>query len=348
MTDPVYTAPRRRRQKNTVTIQDVATRAGVSIGTVSRVLNDRNWVKPETRARVMDAVASTGFVPNARARSLVTQRAQSVALVLGVEPTKLFEDPNYALILEEATDALADADYSLVLLTAATGPARERVSRYLRAGHVDGVLFISPAEPTIDPLVAFFQEGHLPVVVCGNPFSESVGLPMVYADDETGSRALGEHFRASGLRHPAVVAAYPHTSGPAERIGGFAAGYGDGPIHVQSAMEYSRAAGRAAAVELLQSGRTLDSIFATSDLLALGVIDALHAAGLAVPGDVAVAGFDDSSAATQAEPALTTVHQPVSSVARVMVEEILGAIEGDTARTRVLATDVVLRDSTRR
>ena len=101
-------------------------------------------------------------------------------------------------------------------------------------------------------------------------------------------------------------------------------------------------------MELLQSGRTLDSIFATSDLLALGVIDALHAAGLAVPGDVAVAGFDDSSAATQAEPALTTVHQPVSSVARVMVEEILGAIEGDTARTRVLATDVVLRDSTRR
>jgi DNA-binding LacI/PurR family transcriptional regulator len=345
MADQEYSRPRPRRRREGITIQDVANVAGVSIGTVSRVLNDRNWVSPATREKVMEAVRKTGFTANARARALVMQRTNSVALILGAAPTALFEDPNYALILQEASRELAEANYSLVFLTAAEAAERARVAEFIRAGHVDGVLFVSPAESGHDPLLDLLESRTLPVVVCGNPFAEPRRLALVHTDDAPGCEALGRHFRDQGYQRTAVIVAYPDTLGPRQRVDAFTRGLGRDLVHLQPTERYSQADGYAAMAALLEAGHAIDSVFATSDLLAAGAIDALRDRGLAVPGDIAVAGFDDSAIATRTAPALTTVHQPVAAVAQTMVREVLQAIDGTEATTRVLPTELVIRES---
>jgi DNA-binding LacI/PurR family transcriptional regulator len=345
MAEQEYTRPRPRRRREGITIQDVADVAGVSIGTVSRVLNDRNWVSPATREKVLEAVRETGFTANARARALVMQRTNSVALILGAAPTALFEDPNYALILQEATRELAAADYALVFLTAAEAAERARLAAFIRAGHVDGVLFVSPAESGHDPLLDLLESRTLPVVVCGNPFTESRRLALVRADDTPGCEALGRHFRDRGYQRTAVIVAHPDTLGPQERVDAFTRGLGRDLVHLEPAARFSQADGNAAMAALLEAGHEIDSVFATSDLLAAGAIEAARARGLAVPGDIAIAGFDDSTIATRTTPALTTVHQPVDAVARTMVGEVLRAIDGGEATSRLLPTELIIRES---
>lgn len=344
MADHEYSRPRPRRRRDGITIQDVADVAGVSIGTVSRVLNDRNWVSPATREKVMEAVRKTGFTANARARALVMQRTNSVALILGAAPTALFEDPNYALILQEASRELAEANYSLVFLTAAEDAERARLAEFIRAGHVDGVLFVSPAERGHDPLLDLLESRSLPVVVCGNPFAGPRRLALVHTDDGPGCEALGRHFRDQGYQRTAVIVAYPDTLGPQERVNAFTRGLGRDLVHLAPAERYSQADGYDAMAALLD-GHEIDSVFATSDLLAAGAIEAIRARGLEVPDDIAVAGFDDSAIATRTTPALTTVHQPVAAVAQAMVREVLQAIDGTEATTRVLPTELVIRES---
>ena len=340
-----YSPSRPRRGGGGVTIQVVAKVAGVSIGTVSRVLNNRNWVSPDTRNKVLDAVQKTGFTANPKARSLVLQRSQSVALVLGAAPTTLFEDPNYAIILQEASRELAAADYSLVLVTASNETERERVAMYLRAGHVDGVLFVSPAESGHDPLLDFLESRSLPVVVCGSPFAEPRRLPLINTDDAPGSEALGKHFRDRGYERTAIIVAFPDTLGPKERVTSFVRGLDHEPLHIEAAESYSQRAGYDAMTAILQRSQRPDSIFATSDLLALGAIDAIRTAGLSVPSDIAVAGFDDSAVAVRTDPALTTVRQPVAEVARLMVHEVLAGIDGGEITSHALPTDVIIRES---
>lgn len=345
MAEQEYSRPRPRRRREGITIQDVAQVAGVSIGTVSRVLNDRNWVSPATREKVMEAVRKTGFTANARARALVMQRTNSVALILGAAPTALFEDPNYALILQEATRELAAADHSLVFLTAAEAAERDRLAAFIRAGHVDGVLFVSPAERGRDPLLDLLESRILPVVVCGNPFTEPRRFALVGSDDAPGCEALGRHFRDRGYQRTAVIAAYPDTLGPKQRVDAFTRGLGRGLVRLEPAARYSQADGYAAMASLLDAGHEIDSVFATSDLLAAGAVEAARARGLAVPADIAVAGFDDSTIATRISPALTTVRQPVAEVAATMVGEVLRAIDGGEAATRALPTELVVRES---
>jgi DNA-binding LacI/PurR family transcriptional regulator len=273
------------------------------------------------------------------------QRTNSVALVLGAAPTALFEDPNYAVILQEASRELAAADRSLVFLTAADAAERARVAAFLRAGHVDGVLFVSPAETGQDPLLDLLESRTLPVVVCGNPFAEPRRFASVRSDDAPGCESLGRHFRDQGYQRTAAIAAYPETLGPQQRIEAFTCGLGRDLVHLEPAARYSQADGYAAMAALLDAGHEIDSVFATSDLLAAGAIEAARARGLGVPADLAVAGFDDSAIATRTTPALTTVNQPVAAVAQTMVREVLQAIEGTEATTRVLPTALVVRDS---
>lgn len=341
-----FTPPRRRRPRAGVTIQDVAAAAGVSIGTVSRVMNDRNWVSPVTRERVLEAVRATGFVANARARSLVTQRSNSVALVLGAPATRLFEDPNYAVIIQEASAALAESDYALVLLTAASEAERARVAAFIRAKHVDGVIFVSPAEEHRDALIQLFESHVVPVIVAGNPLPETSALPRVFGDERVGARALGTHFRERGYRRTAAIAAYAHLAGPTERVDAFRSGLQRELVQVESASDYSWQSGYDAAVSLLASTTRPDSIFATSDLLAAGAVDAIQRAGLRVPDDIAVAGFDDSAIATRVSPALTTVRLSVADGARTLVRSILGAIEtGDEPEPNVMPSELIVRES---
>src|SRR6185437_5982845 len=291
------------------TIEDVAAEAGVSRGTVSRVLNGGHYVSPGTLESVNRAIRKTRYVVNHHARSLVTQRSESVAFILSEPAERLFTDPNFAVLLRGCTQALAEHDIGLFLCIAATPSERNRVTRFLAAGHVDGALLVSAHAG--DPLFGLLASAGVPHVACGAPLGHESSIGYVAADDRGGARAMVSHLRSLGRTRIATVTGPLDTSGGQQRLEGYQDVLGDSfdPSMAESG-DYSQESGERAMSLLLQRRPDLDAVFVASDVMALGALVALRRAGRRVPEDVAVGGFDDSSAAVAARPALTTIRQP--------------------------------------
>ena len=181
------------------TIEDVAAEAGVSRGTVSRVLNGGHYVSPATLDAVNRAIKKTGYVVNQHARSLVTQRSESVAFILSEPAERLFADPNFAVLLRGCTQALAEHDIGLFVCIASSRSERTRVTRFLAAGHVDGALLVSLHAG--DPLLGLLGSAGVPYVACGAPPGYESKIPYVAADERGGAIAArrGEEAVEDGL-----------------------------------------------------------------------------------------------------------------------------------------------------
>ncbi len=325
------------------TIRDVARVAGVSHGTVSRYLNGGHWVSPEAREAVEAAIVSTGYTANHAARSLATGRSGSLAFLLTESQQLLFSDPTFALLLRGATEALAERSMTLVLLIAGTEAERENVERYVRAGHVDGVLLVSSHES--DALLASLVVAGVPTVCSGVPTGD-LAIAHVAIDEVEAARKMTRHLVRGGHRRIALITGPHDTPGGRLRLAGFRDELGDrfDPDLVEQG-SYERASGDAAMTRLLERAPDIDAVFAASDVMAVGAIDALRRAGRRVPEDVAVAGFDDSGLAETAKPPLTTVRQPWAQISSTMVDMVLDVIAGRPRDAVILPTDLVVRES---
>jgi LacI family transcriptional regulator, repressor for deo operon, udp, cdd, tsx, nupC, and nupG len=326
------------------TIRDVAAAAGVSRGTVSRVINGGHWVSPDARAAVEDAIRRTGYTANHAARSLATGRAGSLAFLLTEPQHLLFADPNFSLLLRGAAEALAERSMTLVLLVAGTPEERANVAHFVSAGHVDGVLLISSHEA--DPLLDSLLDAGVPTVSCGLPLGHQGDLAAVAVDEEGSARTMTRHLLERGHRRIAMIAGPDDTPGGRYRLVGFRAEMGESfDPELVEAGDYSRESGAAAMTRLLERSRDIDAVFAASDMMAAGAVAALRRAGLRVPEDVAVAGFDDSGVAASHEPPLTTMRQPWDRISAEMVTLLLEVIDGHPRRSLTLPTELVVRES---
>jgi DNA-binding LacI/PurR family transcriptional regulator len=345
MTD---TAPRRRsRAQRPPTIIDVAAHAGVSRGTVSRVLQGGHNVSPASREAVDSAIRKLGYVVNRAARSLVTQRAGSVAFLLSETQDRLFADPNFTTLLTGCTTALGEHDIPLILITAGTDAERRRILPFLSAHHVDGVLLISSHRG--NPMIGHLRRANLPFVCCGKPLGERGALSYVTSDDLEGARTMVRHLVESGRRRVATIAGPQDMPGGIERLQGYRDTLAELGITYDERLvatgDYSRAGGEACMQQLLAAAPDLDAVFVASDLMATGALAAIERAGLRVPDDIAVGGFDDSPAATAAHPPLTTIRQPWSRLSEMMVRQLLAQIAGEGPATVILPTELVVRES---
>jgi DNA-binding LacI/PurR family transcriptional regulator len=334
----------RRAMRRGPTIDDVAELAGVSRGTVSRVLNGARYVSPAALKAVERAMRDTGYTVNQSARSLVTKRSNAVAFVLSEPQERLFEDPNFSVLLRCCTQALAEHDFSLVLMLESSEAERDRVLRYVRGEHVDGVLLISAHAG--DPLLAELARGVVPAVACGKPGGVDATIPYVAAEDREGARQLTRYLVEQGRRRIGMIHC-PQVVGGPERLEGYRDVLGRKALRrlVVDAPDYSYAAGAAAMRELLAASPDMDAVFAASDLLAAGALAELRRAGRRVPDDVAVGGFDDSRIARETDPPLTTIRQPLERVSRDMVDVLLRLIRREPVSSRVLPTELVIRGS---
>jgi DNA-binding LacI/PurR family transcriptional regulator len=325
----------------------VAREAGVSRGTVSRVLNGGRWVSPESAEAVNAAIRRTGYVVNRHARSLITGRSGSVAFLLAEPQERFFEDPNFNALLHGCTAALAGHDIPLLLMIGGTRAEQRRITRYVTAGHVDGVLLVS--SHTGDPLAEQLVRAGIPVVACGKPMGAVGGLAYVAVDEGEGAREMVRHLVASGRRRIGTVTGPLDTPGGVERLAGYRSVLAEAGLEADEGLvaagDYSRASGVAAAAELLERRPDLDALFVASDLMALGALSALERAGRRVPEDVAVGGFDDSAAARSARPELTTIRQPWDRISAEMVRVLLASIGGQPTTAVILPTELVRRDS---
>ncbi|MDX3755187.1 LacI family DNA-binding transcriptional regulator [Streptomyces mirabilis] len=330
------------------TIHDVAREAGVSRGTVSRVLNGGHYVSPAAQEAVNAAIRRTGYVVNRHARSLITGRSDSIGFLLTEPQERFFEDPNFNVLLRGCTQALAGHDIPLLLMLAGTEDERRRITRYITAGHVDGVLLVSSHSG--DPVAEQLREAGVPLVACGKPIGLGSKVSYVAADDRDGARDMVKHLVSLGRRRIGMVTGPLDTPGGVERLAGYREVLAEAGIEADDRLvasgDYSRASGEAAAEQLLDRAADMDAVFVASDLMAQGVLAALHKAGRRVPEDVAVGGFDDSPAATAVTPALTTIRQPWDRISNEMVRVLLAQIGGDDPAAVILPTELVRRDST--
>jgi DNA-binding LacI/PurR family transcriptional regulator len=319
------------------TLEHVAKVAGVSRATVSRVINNVRNVDPQLAEAVRAAVEATGYVPNQAARSLVTRRTNSVALVVSEGehrslPTdnpfvgRVFTDPFFGRIVSGLFSVLRPRGVNLALMFVETDEMRRQLLGYLRQGHVDGVLLVSSHAQ--DPLPHMLTESGLPAVLSERPSNE---LEISYVDSpqRAGARLAAEHLAARGCRRVVTISGPMDMPAGRDRLNGFREAMAEHGFPGIPAVGgyFTQERGGAAMSRLLDEHPDLDGVFAANDLMALGAVTVLRERGRRIPEDVAVVGFDDSHAALLCHPALTTVHQPVEEMAAEMARLLLDRID---------------------
>jgi len=325
------------------TLEDVARLAGVSRATVSRVVNGASLVAPETISGVQDAIDELGYRPNRAARALVTRRTGVVAVVVPEADERVFNDPFFPQAYHGALQGFHGSDIQVVLAIAEPGDPADRMLRYLASGHVDGAIVVSHHGPALARAIA---EMSTPVVFVGDP--ETPGLTYVDIDQVSAAREATEFLVNSGRRHIGTITGPLDMAAGARRLAGFnaalaAAGLAPGPIEHG---DFTMAAGRSAAGRILAGSTQMDALFAANDLMAAGAIQVFNEAGLRVPEDVAVVGFDDSEVAIRTRPSLTTMTNPASQLCSVAAELLIQTLGGaKPAAEVILPSRLIVRDS---
>ncbi|MEV7128749.1 LacI family DNA-binding transcriptional regulator [Streptomyces sp. NPDC093260] len=330
------------------TLNAVAARAGVGRGTVSRVINRSPKVSERSRAAVEQAIAELGYVPNRAARSLVTRRTDSVALVVPDAETRLFSEPYFSEIIRGVSAGLAGAGMQLLLVLARDAQEYARLASYLSAQRVDGVLMM--AVHSEDTLPDRLEELAVPTVLAGRR-SHREPLGHVRADNSGGARVAVRHLLASGRRAIGTITGPLDMDVARDRLDGYREALRESGVPVEDGLiasgDFTEEGGRAAMRELLRRRPDLDAVFAASDVMASGAVLELRAAGRRVPHDVALVGFDDSIVARHIDPPLTSVRQPLEEMGRTMASLLLDEIahRGTGHREVVLPTELVVRES---
>jgi DNA-binding LacI/PurR family transcriptional regulator len=316
------------------TLDDVAQVAGLSRSTVSRVINNTRNVDPALHEAVWRAVDETGYVPNRAARSLVTRKTGTIALVISDSDShaddpfmsRLLGDPFFGRVVGGLMSVLRGAGVQLALQLVGSQEARKRLVGDLRQGQADGAVVISmhPA----DTLPGLMIEAGVAGVLIGRP---SRSQPISYVDvaNDAGAAIAAEHLVGSGRRRIAMITGPESVPASQDRVAGFRAAMARlGRAYFPTAAgNFTHDSGERAMHELLAEHPDLDGVFAANDLMAQGALGALREAGRSVPGDVAVVGFDDSVAATAARPALTTVRQPLEDMAAEAGRMLLARVD---------------------
>lgn len=328
------------------TIHDVARVAGISRGTVSRVLNDERYVSQDARTAVEAAIEQVGYVRNTAARNLKTQQSHAIGLIVH-EPHSLFlEDPNIGAILLGTNEVLSEADYQLVSLVIDSDRDSGRVAQYLRGGFVDGVIIISARAG--DPIARAVAKLGIPAAFVGHP-SDVEGIQYVGIDNAAAARAITERLVATGRKRVGMIASALDRDSGQDRLAGFTAALGRrfDPALVVEYPLYAYGSGKDGMAELLRRAPDIDGVFAASDAIAAGAMDALRLAGRRVPEDVGVVGFDDSTWAMRCQPPLSTVRQPADELGRVAARRVLAQLRGEEldGLGTMLETSIVWRES---
>ncbi|WMS42929.1 LacI family DNA-binding transcriptional regulator [Acuticoccus sp. MNP-M23] len=308
-----------RSGSRAVTISDVADLAKVSTATVSRALTEPSRVSVATRERVMAAVAQTGYTPNVAARSLRVARSMMVLVVVPYRIT-----PFFSVLLQSIDRALAAGGYGMLVGDLNDREEQEpRLVRLAAAGQVDGMILLNGGILQSGSLR--IDEMGVPLVALCIPAAESI--PAVLVNDREGSAGIARHLLELGHRRFGYVGGPPHNHNDIERYQGFVAPLLAAGIKLDEIVRYEGdfhiASGAAVGRNFVAQENRPTAIFCASDMMALGFMNQIQSAGISVPGDVSVAGFDGIDIADYWVPALTTVAQPCEAMGKAAAARLL-------------------------
>jgi LacI family transcriptional regulator len=340
---------RRGTEERSATIQDVASRAGVSISTVSRYVTGAVAVEPATAERVREAIEALGYRPNLLARSFRRRVTQTIGLL--VPDTS---NPFFAEVARAIEDAGFAEGYSVILCNSDLSPVKqEAYIDVLIAKRVDGLILASSGLiPTVDghDAVERILAAGVPCVVVDRDLG-AMSIDQVLVDNAEGGYLVGQHLTSLGHRHFACIVGPSDLTPSAGRIAGFRRALADAGLDVPPEA-LVRGNGRVdggveAARELLARGVAFTAVFAFNDQMAAGAAATFQRSGLTSPDDVSVVGFDDIPQASATFPALTTVAQPIAEMSAIGVRLLLERIVHRDAPFQrvVLPTRLVVRES---
>jgi LacI family transcriptional regulator len=329
-----------------LTLEDIARMAGVSRSTVSRVLNGGTHVKEKTRQDVLRVVAQVDFQPNLAARGLAAGRTGVIGLVIPMGVGRIFSDPFFPLFIQGVTTACNARDASVMLWLDEPEFERRTIRQVLYNGLLDGVIVASMM--TDDPIVEALAERNLPFILIGrHPTRDD--LSFVDVENRAGARRAALWLVDRGCKRIAAI------HGPREMIAGLdrALGFEDALRDAGLALDPALMALGDFSLEsgYLAMGRLLcakpDGLFAASDAMALGALRRAQEAGLTIPRDLAVVGFDDIPAAAVSHPALSTMRQPIRLCGETAAEALLEKIAspGGAPRRILLPVEAVWRET---
>lgn len=322
------------------TISDVARVAQVSTATVSRVLNGNTEVDPEMAARVRTAVESLAYRPSRIARSLRTRRSAVWSLIISDIRNPFFTD-----IMRGVEDVAFANGYSVMLCNSDENLVKELDYLQLaQAENMAGVI-LAPASLSETDISTLSAHG-VPVVTIDRRL-RSAAVDSVLVDNASGAEMAVEHLAAAGYRRIGFISGPTATSTGAERLAGYRAGVKRLKLRTTAELirhgDFHEAGGKTAMEHLLRLATPIDAVFVANNLMTLGALEAIAEAGLAVPTDIAVVGFDDVSWASLLRPSLTTVAQPTYDLGAETARMLLGRINGFSGAAREVMLAPTLR-----
>lgn len=333
--------------KPAITLSEIARIAGVSKMTVSNVINGKKGVAEDTRQRILEVIQETGYVANRSARNLASGRTRTIGLVV----PKL--NSNYTLyigeILRGAGDAADRQHWDLLVCTTSDDEERElRRIQALATGLADGILVLLPrAEQTY---LSFLQDTHIPVITLDHGLIETP-LPSIDVDNHTGGRLGTQHLVDLGHKRIAFVGG-TYSRAHLERLSGYQEVLKENGLPIDPDLmvhgDYSQPSGFQAAERLLDLPQPPTAIFAISDAMAFGVMEAAGRRGLRIPEDLSLVGFDDIPMANWVHPRLTTIRQPLYQLGETAINLIISLTDGDAlpGHRMMLPVELVVRNST--
>jgi LacI family transcriptional regulator len=328
-----------------ITIADVAARAGVSKTTVSRVLNGKGELDLRTAERVRQVIAELGYVPSARAVGLARGRTRIVGMLV---PSLTW--PWMGEVLQGAVDVVESEGYGLLLFTFNRGEeSMHQFASQVSAQSFDGLLVIEP-EGTLTYIEQLHARG-LPVVLIDDR-DHRPQFPSVATTNYAGGESAARHLLELGRRRPLVITGVERFGCTHERLDGFRDTYAKAGLELDPKLvfegDFTHESGRGGVQYALDERLGFDAIFAHNDLSAGGAIQAVRETGRNVPNDVSVVGFDDIPYAEHTEPPLTTVHQPMRQMGQAAARMLMGYFGGTPLPNapQVLPTTLVVRSST--
>ena len=326
------------------TIRDVARAARVSVATVSRALNDSGPVRDDTRRRVRDAAQNLRFTPHGAARSLITSRTNTLGVLLPDLYGEFFSE-----VIRGIERGAQRGGYQLLLSSARN--ARDEVHGAFRAmyGRVDGLILMAP-DPEFAETLSQRRDGT-PIVFI-NSAVRADDARVITIDNHGGACRMVKHLLQQGHERVAIIRGAERNHDAAERLRGYRDALDQCGIARDARWElhgdFTEAAGYRAARAALKLHPRPTAIFGANDAMAIGALSALREEGVAVPGEIAVAGFDDIPIARYVSPPLSSVHVPIAQLGERAMDLLLGAVTGPddgAARRVVLPTTLVIRKS---
>lgn len=324
-----------------ITIHDIAEKAGVSISTVSRVLNNNNKVRENSRIAVLKAVDELNYHPNVFASSLAGGRSKTIGII-----TQYITSPFFNLILRGILDEMTLGDYHPLFADGQWQLERERHSLKMFIDRkVDGLIVLGGVLPEGELVELAAQ---LPLIVIGRHVAE-IEDRCIPLDNFGGAYAATKHLIEKGHRNIAHLTGILRHEDALRRLAGFRQAIEDAGLPLDKRLvvkgDFSEQSGVAAVNYLLDSGVEFSAVFAANDQMAMGVRLALYRRGIRVPEDVSIIGFDDQPASAFLTPPLTTVGQPALDIGRSAAQRILAKIENRHEEVQEFKANLVVRDS---